>query len=686
MNGAAGLGVQAACYGAGALACLLVPASQRKAVALGHLGALAGSVVGLVVAVSALVGATPLPIRVELPSLFPFASMSLVVDGLGAFFLMVISGVTTAASIFGPSYLAAHESTPGAAAIHVLGFNTFAASMSFLVCAGDALSFLLLWEGMTLASYALVVSESAKPESAHAGLLYMVMAHAGTALLLGAFLTLTDRVGSFEFAAIRAATSAFDGDLRSLVFFLGFFGFAAKAGVVPLHVWLPYAHPAAPSHVSALMSGVMLKVALYGILRFAFDLLAPTGPLPASWGWTTVLLGTISALVGVLYALQQQDLKRLLAFSSVENVGIILIGIGAAMLLKDWGGKLEPLATVALAAALIHTAAHAAFKALLFFGTGVVLARAHTTDMERLGGLAKRMPWTASLFLVGAVAISALPPLSGLVSEWLTFQTLVLGGARMGGASGLLSVVTASMLALTSGLAGACFVKAFGVTFLGRPRSEAAEHVAEGTPMMTFAMLLMAIVTAAIGLFPGYALVLLDSPTSTLLGSSASALITAQGPLVLSVPSSGLPATSISTTLVAALLLTLAGLAAALVFWPRLEKSRKEPTWTCGVTPTSRFDYTATAFAKPLRLIFATLYRPRRQILRETGPNPYSVKRIRFEGEVIDLAELAIYRKGQDAIAGFSQAIRARSTGRIHSYIGFVLVTLLVTLLVFGSD
>jgi hydrogenase-4 component B len=256
----------------------------------------------------------------------------------------------------------------------------------------------------------------------------------------------------------------------------------------------------------------MLKVAIYGILRFAFDLLAPTtGPLPASWGWAVLIVGTTSAVLGVLYALQQHDLKRLLAFHSVENVGIILIGAGLAMLLWRGDGAGTGLATVALTAALLHTANHAAFKGLLFLGAGSVLCRTHLRNMEELGGLARRMPWTAGLFLLGAVAISALPPLNGFVSEWLTFQALLAGASRFHGPAGLAIVFSAAMLALTGGLAAACFVKAFGVTFLGRPRTLHAEHASEAPPSMIAGMAWLGAACVALGVAPGYAMRLLDA-------------------------------------------------------------------------------------------------------------------------------------------------------------------------------
>ncbi|HEY2995285.1 MAG TPA: proton-conducting transporter membrane subunit [Methylomirabilota bacterium] len=685
-----GPALMAVCYGAGALSSLLAWWSGRRALAVAHVAAFAGAVVGLGVSLGVLLGGPGRTLLQPLPVLFPFARLSLAVDALSAYFLLVISLVAVAAAIYGPAYLRAHspDAGRGRQAAQALALNVFLGSMAFVCCAGDALTFLLCWEGMTLASYVLVVSDDRDGENARAGLLYMTMAHGGTALLLVAFLSLTERGGAFDFAALRAAAAGLDGTTRTTLFFLAFGGFAAKAGVIPLHVWLPRAHPAAPSHVSALMSGVMLKVAIYGMLRFAFDLLAPVaGPLPAPWGWTVLFVGTTSAVLGVLYALQQHDLKRLLAFHSVENVGIILIGVGLAMILwrrDDTGGA---LATVALTAALLHTVNHAAFKGLLFLGAGSVLCRTHVRNIEELGGLARRMPWTAGLFLLGAVAISGLPPLNGFVSEWLTFQALLGGAGRFHGPAGLAVVFSAAMLALTGGLAAACFAKAFGVTFLGRPRTSHAEHAAEAPASMILAMAWLGAVCVVLGVVPGFAMRLLDAPTASLLhGPGASAVVTARGPLVLSTAPmpSGANAAAISMTLVAVLLLALTGVAWVLRRGWRRVPPRAAPTWTCGMSPTARFDYTATAFAKPLRLVFAALYRPRRAVTRETAGTPYVFRRIHYAGEIVDLAETHIYRRVWLDISTLSQAIRVRSTGRIHGYILFVLGALFVALLVFG--
>lgn len=654
----------------------------RVLVWLGHLLILAGASAGATIAWRVLT-TTGAPLSLELPQLFPFATMALTIDGLAAFFLLVIALVAAAAAVYGPAYLGTHAKAP---LLQTAALGGFVAFMALVCCAGDGLTFLLAWEGMTLASYILVVCDTRNEENVRAGLLYLVMAHAGTAALLVVFLTLANRAHGFDFAQLRLAAQALPDGTRTGLFMLALVGFGAKAGVVPLHVWLPKAHPAAPSHASALMSGVMLKVALYGIFRFGFDLLAPSGaPLPASWGWTVLLLGTVSAVMGVLLALQQHDLKRLLAFHSVENVGIILIGAGVAMLLGSGRGA-QPLATLALAASLLHTLNHAAFKGLLFLGAGSVIRGTGVRNMEELGGLARRMPWTAWLFLLGAVAISALPPLNGFVSEWMTFQALLLGGAKLGGGSGLLAGVAASMLALTGGLAAACFAKAFGVTFLGRPRSSHAAHAEEAPTSMIAGMLVLAAACVALGLAPGTFMPLLDRPTAELLGGlGASAVVTAHGPLVLSASSasSALPATSISVSAVAALGAALAVLVGILRFWPRKAGRRLAPTWTCGMTPTSRFDYTATAFAKPLRLIFAAVYQPRREIAKENA-SPYVLSRLSYTGEVQDLAETMFYARLKRWITNAAHAIRIRSTGRTHGYIAFVLVTLVVTLLLFA--
>lgn len=651
---------------------------------LGHFGLFAGAFAGLALAIQRLIGGASLaPLHVNLPHLFPFVNLVLTLDGLSAFFLFVVSIVAIAAAIYGPAYLKAHSTA--SPAVEILGINLFVGSMVLVLCAGDALTFLLAWEAMTLASYALVVAEGTKTNT-HAGLIYIIMAHAGTALIMVVFLTLAIHAGSFDFAAIRTTAATLSPWVRSVLFFFALVGLGAKAGVVPLHIWLPQAHPAAPSHASALMSGVMLKVAIYGILRLGLDLLAPASvPLPPSWGWTVLALGSISAVIGVLYALQQHDLKRLLAFHSVENVGIILMGIGMAMLLIHRGDAADVLAALGLAAALLHTLNHALFKGLLFLCAGAVQSATHILNMEELGGLARRMPWTAWLFLIGAIAISALPPLNGFVSEWMTFQTLILGSAQLRSGSGLAVITAAAALALTGGLAAACFVKAFGVTFLGRPRSAHAAEAVEVALSMRVGMALLAAGCVVIGVLPGYAMTLLDAPVIRLLGGAGpSSLVTVRGPMVLSASGTSGTGTAVSMTAAAALFSVLALIALVVILWPRVSALRREPTWTCGMTPSSRFDYTATAFSKPLRFIFASLYQPQRTVNKQIGSTIYVLRQLLWQSDVVDLAQIYFYNRLQAGITYTARAIRQRSTGRIHDYIGYVLMTLLITLLVFG--
>ena len=326
---------------------------------------------------------------------------------------------------------------------------------------------------------------------------YLAMTHAGFAALIAMFLLLSGADLTSSFASMRAGAALLSPATRNAIFLLALFGFGAKSGIIPLHVWLPMAHPVAPSHVSAILSGVVIKMGIYGLLRVLLDLM---GGGPAWWGGIVLGLGAISALLGVLYALMEHDLKRLLAYHSVENIGIILIGIGAGLIFHSYG--LMTLAALGFIGGLYHTINHATFKGLLFLGAGSVLHATGTRNMEKMGGLIKRMPWTALFFLIGAAAISALPPLNGFASEWLVFQSL-LGGSNIPTPEvAVVMPLAVGMLALTSGLAAACFVKAFGISFLAIPRSAEAEHAHESPPSMVAGMAILAIACVALGLGP----------------------------------------------------------------------------------------------------------------------------------------------------------------------------------------
>ena len=408
-----------------------------------------------------------------LPIGLPWLGAHFRLDALASFFLVVVNLGGASASLYGLGY-GHHEPAPH----RVLPFfPAFLAGMNLVVLADDAFSYLLCWEFMSLASWALVMAHHREAGNAKAGYIYLVMASFGTLALLLAFGLLAGPAGDYGFAAIRAAQHT--PYVATLVLILMLLGAGSKAGLVPLHVWLPLAHPAAPSHVSALMSGVMTKVAIYGFIRVIFDLLGQ----PTWWASVVVLiLGGITAVMGILYAMMEKDLKRLLAYSTIENIGVIFASLGLALAFQANGLKLA--AALAFTAALFHVLNHSFFKSLLFFGAGAVLTATGERDMDRLGGLIHRMPLTSFVVLVGCVAISALPPFNGFVSEWLMFQAVLQSPELPQWALKIAVPAVGALLALAAALAAACFVKAYGVTFLGRPRCNGGGNRQRSRPLL----------------------------------------------------------------------------------------------------------------------------------------------------------------------------------------------------------
>jgi len=413
---------------------------------LAHSLACAAGLFGIALGVVGLVASEPLTASVS--STIPYLSFAIRLDPLAAFFVLTISLVGLACAIYALGYVTEFY---GRASIGALGslFNGFLLAMTLVVLADNGFFFLIVWEIMSLLSYFLVVTEHEKAEVRYAGFFYLVMTHVGTAFIILTFLLLFRETGSFSFDVFRHPEAPLPPGLRTVAFVAALIGFGTKAGIVPLHVWLPYAHPAAPSHISALLSGVMIKTAIYALVRVYFDLLG--GEFPWWWGFLVLGIGAVSALLGVMYALMEHDLKSLLAYHSVENIGIILLGIGAGMVFQTYG--LKEFAALGLLAGLYHTINHALFKALLFLGAGSLLYATHTRDMEEHGGLLRRMPWTGLFFLIGAVSISALPPSNGFVSEWLVFQSLFLSFQLPDLFLKLMLPIAAAMLALTGVLA-----------------------------------------------------------------------------------------------------------------------------------------------------------------------------------------------------------------------------------------
>lgn len=610
----------------------------------------------------------------SIPSGVPILDMALRLDPLSAIFTLALGVVAIALSIYSFGYTS--ELTASRSAILGFFFNLELLSLSVVFTASNVLFFLIAWEVMALSAYCLVSFDHRREETRDAGILFFVMSHVGTGFLIAGFLVLHSMSGSFDFAKFHVTPSPLQ---YAVLFSLFFVGFGVKAGIVPLHIWLPAAHPVAPSNVSALMSGIVVKTGIYGLFRVYFDFLG-TPPL-----WAALLIlaaGVSSGLLGVLYALMENDLKRLLAYSTIENIGIILMGLGASLVF--WSISKPGLAALALVGSLAHVVNHAMFKTLLFLGAGSVLHGTGTRDMERMGGLIRRMPATAVLFLIGSVAISGLPPLNGFVGEWFTYQALLAGFGSTRSLTKLIFPVAGSLLALTGALAATAFVKAFGISFLALPRSSEAEHAHESHWTMLVGMGIPAFSCVVLGLGATWLLPALDSVTGQLLGVRPSASFVTLNGLVLT--SGALRGGTVSTLMIA-ILLTLLSLTAVLIGLTGFRRAnrRAAPAWDCGLPGlTAENEYTATAFSKPLRMIFAALYQPKREIQAQYDVSPYYPKSIVFESEVEQTFESRLYRPLKDKVLERANRFRAIQAGSIHAYLAYIFLTLVI-LLLFGA-
>ncbi len=664
-------------YVLGAVGALLFWKHQRQARCWAFGCALAGAACGLLACISALAGGADGSVwKVELPMLIAYVPMTLRLDALGAFFGTVVSLLGVSISLYSLGYAKGFEGRKNVAVLGAL-YNVMLLGITLVFVAGNAFLFLMSWEVMALSAFLLVCFEHEKEESREAGVLFFVMSHIGTGCLILGFLLLFQAAGgSYGFESFHAIGETMSPGKRDAAFLLFLFGFGVKAGIVPLHIWLPAAHPIAPSNISALMSGVLIKTGIYGMTRVFFDFL---GTPPNWWGVTVLTIGTVSAVLGVLYALMEHDLKRLLAYHSIENIGIILMGLGASLMFLHSGHPV--LATLALIAGLYHTINHAVFKGLLFLGAGAVLHATHTRNMEEMGGLAKRMRWTALFFLVGAAAISALPPLNGFVSEWLTYQSLLQGFGTTESLIRLMFPISGALLALTGALAAACFVKAFGITFLAQPRSDHAREAHEASFTMLLGQGILVTACVVLGLFPALLLKLLDPITQQLTGQQLSAQLIMGGGLVLS---TGAPAAGT----ISMMGITLAGLGllvVPLLLWlafGRRAKTRVGPTWDCGLQGlTPQMEYTATGFTKPIRMIFKALFRPRSAVQREYDFSPYFTTTIRFESHVEEVFQTRIYRPLNRLVLRLSRRLRALQAGSIQAYLIYIFITLVLLLL-----
>jgi len=593
------------------------------------------------------------------------------VTPLSAWFLLVLGVVAVTIAVYSAGYFA-HAVPAARMAFAGAAFNTVLGSLEIVFVAADVLTFLFAWEMMSLATAALVATDHQSRDSRRAAFLYLVMSHVGTGCLAAGFFLLASRAGSTAFPAVLAGT-LIGGSARDGVFLLFLLGFGVKAGIIPLHVWLPEAHPAAPSSISALMSAVLITAGIYGLFRVCgFGLGVPS----MRWGLGLLAAGTLSAILGVLYALTQTDVKRLLAYSTIENSGIIVLGFGAAM--TALAGGHNRIAAIAAAAALTHVLNHALFKALLFLGAGGVVMSTGTRQIEDFGALIGRMPWTAGLFLVGAMAISGLPLLNGFVSEWLTFQALLLGFSSTPGLLRLNFVVSAAVLALTSALAAACFVRAFGIMFLARPRSSAAQDAHESPAIMLVPQAILAVLCVALGVFPGLVAGAVTMVVRTLPGLQPDAGGIRFG--------SGMSSGPFDAVIPAALgLVVAAALSLAVLVTRRRTAPRRVPTWGCGGELSARTEYTATAFSKPIVMIFRAIYRPTREVETLAGVSPYFPREVRYRAAMEPTFERFLYGPLGRAVLRLAAGMKVVQAGSLHAYLAYVLVLGVLLLLWLGG-
>ena len=600
-----------------------------------------------------------------LPIGLPTLPFHLRLDSLSAFFLMVIGATAAGVSAFAAGYFRRGEGTPPG--LMCLEYHLFLASMVGVVLADDAYMFMVMWETMALSSFFLVTANHRIPEIRRAGYLYLLVAHVGAIGILMCFGVLQANTGDYSFANMRAQSlSPF---WASIGFALAVFGFGAKAGILPLHIWLPEAHPAAPSPVSALMSAVMLKTAVYGLLRVSFDLIAT--PL---WWWGAALLalGLATALFGVVFAAVQVDMKRLLAYSSIENIGLIFAAIGLTLIFVAY--RMDALAALALSAALYHVASHALFKSLLFLGTGSVLHATGERNLGRLGGLIRRMPWVAWVTLVGVLASAGLPPLGGFVSEWLLLQSFLFTPGLPHPVLNMLIPVVAALIALIAALAGYTMVKFFGVIFLGQPREDKLAQAHDAGSWERAGMSWLVAGCLALGLLPVQFIQLIDPVTRQLVSAGLGQAMAGGGWLLAPVAVERASYGPVIFLLGVAASFALAWLLVRRLYHGRL---RRATAWACGFPwGNARMQDTAEGFGQPIRQMFEPFFRMRREL-----PTPFDTQP-RYRVDIDDHFWHWLYLPVAALVAQVSRLVGLLQQGRIAVYLMFSFVTLVVMLVV----
>lgn len=650
----------------GAILAIVTGRSESTSKALGSIFGIAASAcalwaggLGVFSSLGAIVLATP----------FSFAEFTIMINPLSGLLLIVINLLALVAWIYGLGYL--KEYTGKGIGVICFFMNLFIVSMNLVITVDNAFWFLVFFEIMSLTSYFLVIVDQDE-KSTKGGFLYLIMAHIGFLMIMIAFFVMASVTGSLDFASFRATD--FGVPLASLVFILAFLGFGCKAGMIPFHSWLPQAHPAAPSHVSALMSGGMIKIGIFGIVKVGLDLLAQSG-CELWWGIVVLLIGAISSVLGVVYALAEHDIKRLLAYHSVENIGIILLGVGIAFI----GVALNQpvIAGLGLMAGLYHLVNHAMFKGLLFLGAGSVLFSTHTRDMEKMGGLVRAMPVTAMCFLIGSLAISAIPPLNGFVSEWFTYQSMFTAAFTGDAIIKIVVALAAVSLAMTGALAVTCFVKAYGVTFLGAPRSDAARKAVEVPASMKVGMVVLAAVCICLGIGAPWVAPVMQNIAESILMVPGGAVVSG---LDIINPSLG---GVVSTPLLAVLLIALTALPLILrAAFGKGGKAFDRDPWACGYLPDAHMPMNATSFGASVNMFLRPLYSMRSALAAQSSKFVAL-----FNGTVkgADKAQGFGDTYVVDTIAAFvdwlSLKVQRIEGGNFRVYITYIVVALVVFLI-----
>jgi len=695
--------------GVGALAAWLVPARWNAGL-LATIGSLAALLL-LVTSATILIGDASF--KVELWPVLALGTLKLEADQLSALFLFVLGLVFLPVSLFSAFYLEKYAKLYSLRYFNVLYFALFA-SIVLVLIASDAISFLVAWEAMSIVSYLLVTFETDHEESAHAGFVMLAMSDAGTVAVAVAFILIAGSAGSVDFATMRSAGSMLGEGMAWVVLLLSFFGFAVKAGLVPLNSWLPMAHPVAPTNVSALLSTVIVNLGIYVIIRFSLDFVAPATPGP---GIVVLIVGSISAVGGILYATIQSEMKRLLAYSTIENMGIIAAALGAAMVFLATGHR--SVAGIALIAALYHLANHSVYKALLFIGIGAMEAGTGIRDLDRLGGIARRMPWTSAFFLIGVLSIAALPPLNGFVSEWLTLQTVLRSALLTSTPIKIAFAVSGALLALTAGLAVTCFAKVFAMGFLGMARSDGAAQAVEVRFGTRVPMALLAVACVALGVLPTYTIPVLDRAAAPLAHASSTAalvppffspilqqrenvppafltefhdlgsqtgsgILPGRGLVVLHRGEASNPVVFTMST--SYMLVTLAGLLIATFLAFRLltrgHALARSAAWDGGVRRLwPGITYTATGFSNPVRVVFRGLLRPTVVQDSTDAVARHFRTAIRREDSDIPIVDRLLLEPSVQGLQMLAAVVRRMHVGQVNAYAAYILLVLLLVLI-----